>query len=255
MSATFTLNIKPWAEQVKRLDKRMSQKTFPELLHQQGKLLVQDLILATPPFSKNTINGPLQAQRRVGQKAVEFDIRSLFQPLPRADTIAAGDKKAAFVIRRYLRKNEFDKLSVMLNRLGVRNRGVILEATPGIHSKFRDAKGRTPNKGGHFLVVKSRSIAALLRTMKGHVGKLKSGWMTAARVLKASAPNWISDRGTPGAIQDDSKKWHNPSITVSNNSKFGPKVEFKIVEFALKKREGSMQKQLEALVNAATKNP
>jgi hypothetical protein len=138
----------------------------------------------------------------------------------------------------------------MLRRFGVQNSGVVYEATEGLSKSKRNSKGRIPKKMFPIVVLRSRTISALVNTLKGHVGKLKAGWMPGARKLGVSAPAWISKHGTPGSIQDESKRLGNPHITVSNNSNFGPQVEFRIVQYALKKREGSMQKQLEALVKA-----
>lgn len=252
MSATLTINIKPWADQIRRLDKRMATKTYPQLFRQQGKLFVQDLQLATPPFDKSTINGPLNAQRKIGEKAVERDVKRLFRPLPKADTITQGDKREARTMRTYVRLSKWKELSTILNRLGVRNSQVIPEATEAIHNKHRNEKGRIPKKINPIIVVKSRSISVLVRTLKGHVGKLKAGWNKAALHFRASVPNWILKHSTPGGVFDLSKDKDNPSITVSNASEFGPKVEWKIVQFALKKREGAMRRQLEKLVKEAT---
>lgn len=255
MSATFNLDIKPWADQVRRLDKRLATKTFPELLKQQVKLFVRDLILATPPFDKSTADGPLAAQRKVGIGAVTRDVKHLFRPLPKVDTLAAGDKKVAFMLRKYIREGALENLSTILNRLGVGNSRVVYEATAELHKSKRDAKGRIPKKTAPIIVLRGRTISALLNVIKGHVGKLKAGWMPAAKKLGVSVPPWISKHATPGSVQDNSRRLGNPSIMVSNNSVFGPQVEHKIVEYALEKRRGSMQKQLEALVNAATAKP
>ena len=252
MSATFNLDIKPWADQVRKLDKRLATKTFPELLKQQGKLFVRDLILATPPFDKTTIDGPLNAQRKVGVQAVTTDTKRLFQPMPKVDTLAAGDKRAAFALRKYIRTGALEALSTMLRRLGALNSGVVYEATEALQTTRRNAKGRIPKKGFPIIVLRGRTILALVNLLKGHVGKLKAGWMPAAKKLGVSVPAWISKHSTPGSVHDNSRKLGNPSIMVSNNSAFGPQVEHKIVEYAIEKRRGSMQKQIEALVNAET---
>lgn len=250
MSATFHLDIKPWADAVTRLDKRMANKTFPELLKQQGKLLVRDLILATPPFDRATINGPLAAQRRVGLAAVAGDVRRLFNPLPNVMQLTQGDKRMAATILGYRKRGELDKLRTLLNRLGVACAAVVYEATAGIHAKNRTVMGRIPKKINPTIVIRGNTIGALVRKLQGDVGKLKAGWLAGARKLGVSVPNWIAKHSTPGTVQDQSKNLSFPSITVSNDSAFGSKVQHRIVEFAIEKRRGSMAKQLAELVAA-----
>lgn len=223
----------------------------------QVKLMTADCIKATPPFTpgKNWTESHGKA-RAVGRNATEGQIRSVFEPLRELgiyrQVLRGKEGRGGRQLRALIRAGRFDAASELLRRLGIRNNGIIDEATSSIHSKLRDRRGRIQNpKNKRQLVINRQSIDRLVKRKLGHVGMAKSGWVTAARALKLPVPRWINNHNGVGIFHRSGPANH-PAITVVNAVPFiqGTGQELGIIEWAFRNRLRNLPKQIENTLRA-----
>ena len=227
-------------------------------LIKQARLLLRDLIKATPPFdnrlSKGTFTQSFNAQRKAGKDAVASDIRSLFATaLPDISKLPIKSQKRA---RGYAKRGDWDKLFTLFHRLSggkgsVNAPTVHGHATQSLHQSRRNSKGRVV-RGSRIYVANRPSINKLIKARQSDVGKWKSGWMRAAKGLNIRGiPKWISGKSGSGDLVDLSSRFYKPSITIINNVRGSTGRNIDIAKAAMANRVRSMRIEVEKREEAA----
>ena len=155
---------------------QLSGKSFQDSLLQAARNSVEFAIKITPPASNAGVGGGLdsgmEAKRR-GEAAIRRDLHHAFSPVK-----IKGKRK--------------EKISS--SDLVTIHRRLLAAKRPGSPMK-RDR--------GQPYYVDVRKLLAYERDLKRNVGKLASGWVSAAQTLGArSVPAWVSRHGTGrGAVE------------------------------------------------------
>ncbi len=233
----------------------IQRKSNKQLVDQQSRLLVRDMVNFTPPMKgkkaegEKSINNPTDKQQ--GEIAVERDLRRMFQPL---DSIQAVQKSVALrlnnAFERYYNARDWDSLSKILNESGILpfRPKIIQEPTKELHNKFRDKRGRVSKKVANpWLVVNARSLETFIKAKKKLVGLAKSGWVKSLRGLKIGVPAWINKGGKGSFSQAGTRDTF--SITMANAVGYVSKYHEKIVKRAFVARRLAMERQLWILQN------
>jgi hypothetical protein len=246
---------------------RQTGREAGKVLKAQARLLVRDLIAATPPFGKAAFSRDVESyndQRAIGRKAVERDIRKVFVSLRdyikeldnvklAAALTQAGGLGASSNIK--TRKQSFRKSSVDMPALEAifRNMGkegrVIMEVNADLHKKARNRRGRTVGgKSNRYVVVRERSLDKYISEVQRRVGYAKAGWMKAAIALGVKGiPNWIKQHVTAGVFEDRTNA-SNMSVTVGNLVEFQEDFDRRQFQAALKNREIAIPIEMRKIV-------
>lgn len=241
-----------------------------QVVRDQARLLVRDLIAATPPFGKHTFDRREESyndQRKIGEKAVERDIRKKFislrqfidervtkpelkEALAAAGGLGVSQKtgKGTFSTRR---ANPAAVEAILAN-LGIEMKAVLVP-DPADHKRARTRKGRV-HRPRQVVILQEKALDRYVREVQSHVGKSKAGWMSAALGLGVKAiPNWIRQHLTPGLFEDQSNSKESPSITVGNLVPWAGDFDQRPFDAATENRVRSMRTQLAKIVAAAAR--
>lgn len=254
MSLTLKMDEAMFAQDVRRLSKLL-RKDLGETLKGQGKLYVKDCILYTPPVVRGGIGESLSAQRRVGEKAIEKNIKRAYQS-PEDIKILQNPKKGTLghSINVLLRKKRYEEAeSLMTRKANLRILGVANKA--GKQYEQGRVRGRY-RKTWSFFVTNPKSIKTLINVKKKRVGIGKHGWSKAAMALGINLPNWISRHTSrPSGIYNENLTGESPSIEVGNNVPYiqDSGKELQVMQKAMRSRAIKLQKQVEATVKAVFK--
>lgn len=237
-------------------------------LKNQGRLLTRDLIGATPPFGAHAFNRREESyneQRRIGEAAVERDIRKVFIPLRLfVEQLAGHNPELALAlslagglgaVNRVSRKQsqrasrvDMDALQAIFRNMG--KEGMILPVVnPSLHEAARNRFGRV-RRSRLYVVVNERSINQYIREKKAHVGKAKAGWLKAALGLGLKAiPDWIRRHLVAGIFTDrSSPTFETQSITIGNLIEYGADFDPARFSAALENRSRAMKLTMEAMM-------
>ena len=250
MSLVFSINEKEFSRQIAEVI-RVTGKSAGEVVRQEGKLFVKDVVKMTPPFGTAPTTESLNAQRKVGQKAVERDVRRTFITL---DFTKIREARIRKQLEKLARKNDLEGVKRLLRACRFPVREVLREASMDAHQAQRDRRGRV-QRSKFIWVLKDRGTRRVIRERKSHVGKAKSGWAKAARGLGVHLTGWISKHSGAGVFVDRTKDPRQPMIRVGNNVRFiqGTGAQLKIVNRALKNRVRNMKAKLERIVKSGWK--
>lgn len=233
-----------------------------KVLKDQARLLVRDFIKATPPFGKHSFSENYNEQRRIGEAAVERDIRNVFIPVSVfAEQLSGSNPDLAYRIleasgisssnvtrKKATQKRtaiDMDALDAIFRNMGLEGR-VIRYANPDLHERAKGRRGRVKRATPYF-VVSEKSIDNYIKEVKTHIGRAKAGWMRSAMGLALKGiPNWIKRHTTPGMFRDKSKD-PNASITVGNLIEFSGDFDPRTFDAAMINRQRGMENQLKKM--------
>lgn len=258
MGAIFDLNLKQWNEQARNVV-AITGKKAGEVVRSEGKLLLQDVVRMTPPFSKGPSTESFNVQRKTGEAAVARDIRRVM--------LAVDDIKMLSLIRKKEIKDRLDKLikkrdtqgvREILRKLGIPVASVIVEADPVIHERQRDRRGRIQRASGRAInvVLRGLTLKRYIREKQSHVGKAKAGWAEAAKGFGVKLPNWITRHKSPGQFKDNTHDPKMPSVTIGNLVDYiqGAGADLRIMERALGNRVRNMKVKIERILASGWKS-
>ena len=235
-------------------------KTEADFLKQQGRLLLDDLVHMTPPFTKGSTGKGITSQsyamqRKVGENAVKRDIKKVFRPfspLGRYLARKSTDKYMQQRIADYAADGNLTAIRTIVKAMLGSKTDVRREVEPALHMARRNNKGRVTSSQPITFILNERQLKAYIKEMQAHVGFSKSGWAQAASALGYKLPNWITRHNAPGLFRDDSANKLNPSLTIGNVLKWSNDYSpLSIVETALKIRTESMQKDMQHRIDRA----
>ncbi len=213
-----------------------------EVLREETRLLVQDLLASTPPFGRHGFLEDLEKQYFIGRRAVRRDIRRVFRPVT---TLRAWRQPVNPRVKRELaravRKGDTATVAKILK---FHNSRVIARAVAALHQRARNDAGTVPADFRWYVVLDEQSIRDYETEVFERIGKAKAGWETAARAVGVPVPEWIARHSTPGRFREVNGP-DGPSIEIANEVEYGDKFdELRILERALARREKSMEDRL-----------
>lgn len=200
-----------------------------EVLKNQARLFVQDVVQVTPPFSQG-VNATKARQR--GEKSIKSNLNKLFIARP-----LVGSRKVTHL---------FGKTDVP----GLPYTVKTTEKYPDVEGIYRTekkaAKGRAV-RGVRFsrqeLPVSLKKVRAIYTREKKKVGWLAGGWNAAATKLGSKVPAWVKRHAAaPGAVSMRFSRTK-LSIRVENRVNYANAVGGmqKRMAFALRKRSDAMR--------------
>lgn len=233
-------------------------KRILDSLHAQGKaagLTIQhlawecmadacnDILKLSPPRTQS--GGSWPQQKALGEGSVESDLKALFQP----DDLRTGkimvfqnQHNSGWYYRPVDRKLADWVSAVPPSRVA----GGDIKA---IHHKYRKPNGRVV-KHPPIHLARPAFINAYVRTIKGHVGKLKSGWCAAAdyfcgKVGKQKwAPDWVVRHSEPSKIEDGVSVDGNGKMVAANLAPTAGAIRRDALRYVMRKRQGVLDGML-----------
>lgn len=205
---------------------RETKQTFEQFMLQWGGVMVHDLIDYTPPRPKKGVKASWAKQKAAGMAAVERDIRKIFfgpdQLLSVLGNlqICKNDPKLLERLTNYVNGGDTDKLLNVLTSLGMSMK--LIEApSRDLHFPQRNYRGIVRKPKQRYYLTKEQPIKGYIAEIQKDVGKLKSGWMTAANSIGLKVrdvPKWVTRHREPGK-GDLNLKGPNYFIEVVNKAK------------------------------------
>jgi hypothetical protein len=262
MDISLTIDTRPFARAAEALLAVLPGKTGAELVREQGRLLVLDLVRLTPPTGRHAFTESFAVQKGVQMKKIAQSLRAGFQPVADLNLVRSPNKPAlGAALQKYIDSGNVAALQRVLTRLGFLRRRVITEATPGLAAlrSFYSPRKRRFYWREKFLVMRAASIEQTIAAVQSRIGKAKAGWNAAARILALGLPGWISRHPTPGWLKDETHNALAPELTLANLVDYADNwaEEMRIVQKALDRRASQMQRRMEIILKAefAKHNP
>lgn len=220
-----------------------------DIVEEQTKLFLGDVVKLTPPMGKSPFNENLSIQHEIGKKAIAKDIRRAFIPIEDLSILETPkDLKLAERIERYAKREEYDQLKELFQKVGIRN-NLAAFPTEHLHDAVRNRRGRVPKGTKQTIVVRRGTVEDFAKKKEGLSGKAKSGWAKACEAMGVKLPNWIKKHAAPGLFQR-TRSATAPSITVGNLVPYiqAAGQDLRIINRALERRTESMRHQTEKLL-------
>lgn len=219
-----------------------------DVLREQTRLLVKDLVATTPPFGRAAHLQDIDKQYFIGKAAVRRDVRRVFRPVT---TLRAWTRPTNRRVKRSLERAVRQGDTLAVARIMRFNPGrVIARAEPRLHQSARDGKGTVPADFRWYVVLDEGSVREYEQEMFERIGRAKAGWETAARAVGVELPEWIERHASPGRFRQVNGP-DGPSIEIANDVAYGSDFdELHILEKALARREQAMGQELEKALGA-----
>lgn len=226
----------------------LTGRKLGEVIRDEMRLLVGVCINRTPPFSGKALarmgnEGHSGSAKKVGERAVERDIRYLFRPVSGLDLYAnnehfrkAADRHELATVRGFLKDAK---------RFG----GVGLEPDPEFHQRNRDGRGRVRLREGWIAIVNESALRAYIRRRQKLVGYARAGWNAAKAAFGASG--WtLKGAGAPGSFRDETRNNLSPKAEAANLVPYIQWAEgkFGIVRGALRQRQMAIAAKIRRVV-------
>lgn len=230
-SIKFDLNLAEFGRQVQTLA-NATKRTVGEVVREQARLTVRDLIRSTPPHGKRPIMESWTFQRRKGEETIALDVNRLFVDAKSIRAIVSPTGRAhkgRNLKRQYLKQlldqGRYERITEALFAMHVtpQRLRVIGALTKQAYrqewTKFQK-RGRIP-KGvnSDIFVSRAETITAVIKEIAMKVGFAKAGWMKAAKKLELTrVPAWIARHtDAPGSFVDLTQDTATPSFTITND--------------------------------------
>jgi hypothetical protein len=219
-----------------------SKRTKQQLLTQQMRLLVRDVVGVTPP-----------GDRKKGEGAIAVDLLRIFRPMNDAQLAAfenfnglerreqfghRGAKALGEIRTVILSRGEMEQWHQRRRRRDGRVMQIHRRVTTGLRK--RDLKGLDTG------LVRERDFAWYRRKVQNEVGTLAAGWNAAAQKLGVRLPAWVRRHGASRGSITITITATSMRIRVVNAVPFGPNVRGLIgrINWALNNRARQMDKQV-----------
>lgn len=239
MGASVTLE-KTGMEEFFEFYAQARQKTIPEVLRINARLLAVELAHRTQPYGKN------DAVKKVGEAAIARDLLGgkgrygFFAPISPA--IERGmEEYSSGNIRLFVKKDGTVYGTDQAHLLNSASAGTLrkLHRSAFKNGQMSSAGSRSRDIGRWKFInkyfVPSDVLSEYVQSAQAKVGLAKSGWAACAKQLKGAVkgsptrgiPRWVTrhlgDFGF-GYIQDNADNADNPSITLTNTCRYADKV-------------------------------
>lgn len=227
------------------------RKSGAEIIKQQGRLFVRDVVRATPPFGSHAFSqGSSNVGRRIGEAAVSRDISKVFVTPSRLRVLSQPQNPKLYErLKKVIRSGDTAAVEAIFRNLNIHVKGVLLAASRDVHKRSLNKRGHYM-RGNSYFVLRENSVKQYIRQEQSHVGRAKAGWARAAAGLGEKLPNWITRHSEPGLFIDDTANGDKPSVTIGNLVDYAQQFEgqLNIVQAALQNRVRSMRTQTEKIL-------
>ena len=214
MSATIHINTSGFQHELTRLV-AVGRKSAAEIIKQQGKLFVRDLIKMTPPFGNAPVTESFAKQREAGKIAVLQQIGRTMLPASQIDTpFILAILKGRTTKKRKAGREEAERRLRLLQGMGAARIDEL--ADPAWHASQRDRRGRVRGRFRNVFIKNEASLRRYIREKQDHVGKAKSGWKQAASMVGFSLPAWITKHTGGAGIAEQRLTGDRPFLRVGN---------------------------------------
>lgn len=230
-----TLDTREWDVAVRRLldasGKGMRGTGADKVIRQSVGLVVRDAYRMTPPFGTSPGSEGIAKQKKIGQEAIERDIRHVFlTPGAAIATLKGGSRRAAVIAARLASARKHSELLAFLRgassqqvkvsgytragrTVSGHTRTVRVQGTAGafsslqsiaarpdaaIHEAQRNNRGRVNNQRPKVLLTNPASLKTYVRTRLKQLGKAKSGWSKALAAFGQSSAAWTQQARASG---------------------------------------------------------
>jgi hypothetical protein len=187
-----------------------------EAIRKVSRVFTDTLIQYTPPLDNGRKN-----PRRIGEKAVERDIRRAAKPLT-----LRGWKNPR--IREAIKTRDVRVLNAIFDAAGMNMKAV--RWNPELHQAVRQSRGRVRRWTG-LVTPDVAEQKRYIKRIKEHVGKARGGWAEAAIRLGSKQPGWIARHRTEGSFSDTLDR--GGGIRIRNYSDWAKHDESRVGENAL----------------------
>ena len=187
-----------------------THRDLSSLLKEMARLFVKEVVLITPPGGGG-VQGPKARQR--GAARVEQDVRRVFRELKH-------EKWHSPEIRKAIRERDMRRLHEILPHIPeLAGMELYLEPSFYLHRNAKNARGVVPPNHKQNILV----LGGLRQYIKGEqakVGKLASGWNSAAAALGVKLSAWVDRHGAGrGTVILDLQE-PSMSIRMDNNVRY-----------------------------------
>jgi len=224
-------------------------KDVSEIVAQQARLLVEELINVTPPFGSLGGRENVVGQRKIGEAAVERDLTRLFTPLEDLYAYQA-ESPVGKRLRLLVRRRDVGAIAAILKnlRLGSPSMAEVLPSSlAAVHAASRNHRGNV-RRSVRVRWVRRADVSKYQRQKKARVLTLKAGWAAAARSLGARLPAMIAKREIPGTgvVENKTESQTDPYVLMTNRANYATEaIERTTIRYALRNRQTKMRRQLE----------
>jgi hypothetical protein len=253
-----------WANQIRKLNAALGE-TMDETLAGQAKLLVQDCVKATPPFTPGkNFSESLAKQKAVGERAVHRDLARVYREAGGFKQLTEG--RTAKRIAQLVMRGDEAKAVEALKDSRINVAGIERRATKGYIQQQRNRRGQVPYRKNQVAIIHDGAVpefiaapfndknrpndpilAELLDERLARVGNAKSGWAIPAKALGLKLPRWIKrQKGATAGLFKREGKGIKSAITVGNGVPYIQETgrDLRIMEWARKNRLRNMEKQV-----------
>jgi nucleoid DNA-binding protein len=224
-----------------------TRKAMPEIIREQGAILVGHMIALTPPARRSGANmadngGVALDAKKQGESSIAADIAKIFPTTKLKSEAAHAAVQAGFVWQ--VGRGQ---------KMEVREFAETVEHLASVHRYARNPKtGRTRKIGGVGMALTRKNVLAqYIRQQKQRVGILAAGWLNAGRELRTAGrnmPAWIKRHGArPGGAQRFGAGV-NVGVRIFNSQTWFPGNMDTRVRLALDRRERGLRKAMEAIL-------
>ncbi len=225
-SGNITIDTKSFNREVDKFAKRYGVSA-KDVMHDQMRLWVKDLMKVTPPKTGGQ-----------GKKAILRDLRKIMVPMKDSKKLRFYEK----TFGRYVPEYVFNYIGKSLKEWhrGKRDRT----------GRVRDVNNAKHKVGGYTfadkMYVKRSIFNKYLREKQKSVGKLKAGWLPAARLFGLRAPAWVMKQASiRGSAVDRMKKDGSGFLEAVNSVPWAQEVIGRWVDFTRRTRVRDLQKHLQ----------
>jgi hypothetical protein len=228
---------------------RETGKSWPEVLRQQGRLIAVNLAHNTQPY------GFGDTAKGLGQKAVMRDVGLVYWSFSRTyEHLREKSVKTARAFYAAASSGNFKRAARILQASGIDTPIGPLKAD--FHKDRRDRRGHVRGKNPSLVARSAKTIETYSRKIQNRVGFGKSGWATCASKLGGTRgiANWAKRGKGPGTVEDNSKAFNNPHITMKNEVRYIQYIcRQAAVNEATRLQKEKMMKHMEKVVHEAGK--
>ena len=227
---------------------QLENKSGPEILRDQSRLLLKDMVKLTPPGSASTSESYAD-QRRRGQAKISKDFWNLWRA---GSTLAnrmrkTGHGKTAEALEKYIRSGNTLAFATIARDFGYSD-NVVASISTGDHDQKRlKATGRAMRLAHPVWVLRGNSIKQAMRSKLADVGTAKGGWVESAQGLGVQLPNWIMGHAKARGVYEAQLSGDVKFILLGNLVDYAQKYAPRIVDKALSIRAKAMAKRIQYL--------
>jgi len=221
MALTLTADMRPLLRKIEELKNYAFDKTWPEVLQPEARLLCVELARYTQTFDFG------KESQTKGEVAVRRDIYKVFaNPSTIYARIQAQNPAAAKGFWRYLKKGDLHNVRLLVAAyMPDLVEAEIGPLDPALHQANR-REGRVVLKRVARIVLEGDKLVEYAEDRQKAVGFAKSGWATCARQLGGirGIPRWAAKGNAPGHVVDRSDDPENPTIFLNNDIDYTDRV-------------------------------